>query len=67
MISQELLGRQLIFKREIATLKDRLAVSERETSKIAATAKAHHNDKVLKPIKIALLFCNCTFEFCEVQ
>ena len=54
------MGRQLIFKREVAELKDRLAVSEREALKIAATARAHHSDKVIELIKTVLLSDNST-------
>ena len=45
-LPQDLLGRELSFKREIEGLKERLLVSERETVKVTAAAKAHRGDKV---------------------
>ena len=61
------MGRQLIFKREVAELKDRLAVSERDALKIAATARAHHSDKVIKLIKTVLFSDNSTFKLIKVR
>lgn len=45
-IIQELLGRQLSFKREMEVMKDRLSHSERELVRVASTARLHREDKV---------------------
>ena len=43
---KELLGKELSFKREVDSLKDRLALSEREVVRVTTAARMHKNDKV---------------------
>jgi hypothetical protein len=44
--TQDLLGRQLTFKREVDAFKDRLAQSERDLVKVTTAARLHKGDKV---------------------
>lgn len=46
MHSQELLGKELTFKRELDSLKDRLAQCEREVVRVTTAARMHKGDRV---------------------
>jgi hypothetical protein len=43
---QELLGKELSFKREVDSLRDRLAQCEREVVRVTTAARMHKGDKV---------------------
>jgi hypothetical protein len=45
-VNQELLGRQLSFKREIEAFKERQALNERELERVSSAARLHKEDKV---------------------
>jgi chromosome segregation ATPase len=52
-IRQELLGRQLTFKREAEALKERVLQSERELGRVTSTARLHKEDKEMKIAEMA--------------
>jgi hypothetical protein len=52
-IRQELLGRQLTFKREAEVLKERVVQSERELGRVTSAARLHKEDKEMKIAEMA--------------
>jgi hypothetical protein len=72
---QELLGKELSFKREVDSLKDRLAQCEREVVRVTTAARMHKGDKVrLSSVQFKLKmnitihstnFCNYTCIVCD--
>lgn len=66
---QELLGKELSFKREVDSLKDRLAQCEREVVRVTTAARMHKGDKVrLSSVQfnITIHSANCCDYTCMV-
>ena len=58
---QDLLGRELSFKREMESLKDKLSRAEKEVAKVTAAARTHQGDKVRTRQLCFIIYVSCVF------